>query len=264
MTPLCSDWTDLCQVLLGLWATGLAVAAPQLDFGDSRAVGSLQSGYQANINQNQVVSDVVSALQPDIEAAIAAALASLGSSSSTASSSGLAATGGATAAVQEVAARYNYEYKVADDEAQNYISKTENRDGDTLTGSYSYVDPTGSLITVNYEAGPMGYSAVTEKQEGFVTIRKQQQSSASSSASAPAFTGTSSSSSSSFDQADLIARIIASLQPQISSAVQSALASSGSNTRVATGRSAPVRDLAGTFGDGVSVNIDTPEYNINY
>ena len=234
-------------------------------------MGSLQSGYQANINQNQVVSDVVSALQPDIEAAIAAALASLGSSSSTASSSGLAATGGATAAVQEVAARYNYEYKVADDEAQNYISKTENRDGDTLTGSYSYVDPTGSLITVNYEAGPMGYSAVTEKQEGFVTIRKQQQSSASSSASAPAFTGTSSSSSSSFDQADLIARIIASLQPQISSAVQSALASSGSNTgfvrettRVATGRSAQVRDLAGTFGDGVSVNIDTPEYNINY
>ena len=94
-------------------------------------MGSLQSGYQANINQNQVVSDVVSALQPDIEAAIAAALASLGSSSSTASSSGLAATGGATAAVQEVAARYNYEYKVADDEAQNYISKTENRDGDT-------------------------------------------------------------------------------------------------------------------------------------
>merc|ERR1719433_2156818 len=218
------------QVLLGLWATvSLAVAAPQLDFGDSRSVEPLQSGYSGDIDQNQVVSDVVSALQPDIEAAIAAALASLTSSSVSsapasapalsAGSSGLAATGGAMAAVQEVAARYNYEYKVADDEAQNYISKSENRDGDTLTGSYSYVDPTGSLITVNYEAGPMGYSAVTEKKEGFVTIRKQQQSSASSSASAPAFTGTSSSSSSSsssFDQADLIARIIASLQPQIS------------------------------------------------
>ena len=247
----------------------------------------LPSGYSGDIDQNQVVSDVVSALQPDIEAAIAAALASLTSSSVSsapasapalsAGSSGLAATGGATAAVEEVAARYNYEYKVADDEAQNYISKSENRDGDTLTGSYSYVDPNGDLVTVNYEAGPMGYSAVTEKQKGFVTIRKQQssQSSGSSSASAAVSTGatsvTSVSSGSSVDQSDLIARIIASLQPSINSAVQSALASSAANTglvrettRVGTGRSEPVRDLAGTFGTGVSVNIDTPEYNINY
>ena len=122
----------------------------------------------------------------------------------------------------------------------------------------------------------MGYSAVTEKQKGFVNIRQQ---SSSGSSSASGFTGatsggfstTSSTSSSSVDQSDLIARIIASLQPQISSAVQSALAVSSSNTglvretnRVATGRSAPARDLAGTFGNGVSVNIDTPEYNINY
>jgi len=276
------------QVLLGLWATGLAVAAPQLDFGDSRSVRVPESRGSQDINQNQVVSDVVSALQPSIEAAIAEALASLNSNSVSSSSSGsvfssgssgLAATGGATAAVQKVPARYNYEYKVADSDAQNYISKSENRDGDTTTGSYSYVDPNGDLITVNYEAGPMGYSAVTEKQKGFVNIRQQ---SSSGSSSASGFTGatsggfsttssTSSSSSSSVDQSDLIARIIASLQPQISSAVQSALAVSSSNTglvretnRVATGRSAPARDLAGTFGNGVSVNIDTPEYNINY
>jgi len=280
------------QVLLGLWATGLAVAAPQLDFGDSRSVRVVESraatGAQ-DINQNQVVSDVVSALQPSIQAAIAEALASLSSNSVSSSSSGsvfssgssgLAATGGATAAVQEVPARYNYEYKVADSDAQNYISKSENRDGDTTTGSYSYVDPNGDLVTVNYEAGPMGYSAVTEKQKGFVKIRQQSTGSSSGfssgSSSASGFTGattstTSSSSSSSVDQSDLIARIIASLQPQISSAVQSALAVSSSNTglvretnRVATGRSAPARDLAGTFGNGVSVNIDTPEYNINY
>jgi len=273
------------QVLLGLWATGLAVAAPQLDFGDSRSVRVPESRGSQDINQNQVVSDVVSALQPSIEAAIAEALASLNSNSVSSSSSGsvfssgssgLAATGGATAAVQKVPARYNYEYKVADSDAQNYISKSENRDGDTTTGSYSYVDPNGDLITVNYEAGPMGYSAVTEKQKGFVNIRQQ---SSSGSSSASGFTGatsggfstTSSTSSSSVDQSDLIARIIASLQPQISSAVQSALAVSSSNTglvretnRVATGRSAPARDLAGTFGNGVSVNIDTPEYNINY
>ena len=109
-----------------------------------------------DINQNQVVSDVVSALQPSIEAAIAEALASLSSNSVSSSSSGsvfssgssgLAATGGATAAVQEVPARYNYEYKVADSDAQNYISKSENRNGDTTTGSYSYVDPNGQFLS---------------------------------------------------------------------------------------------------------------------
>ena len=173
--------------------------------------------------------------------------------------------------------KYNFDFKVADDVEQTYIAQQETRDSDIVTGSYSYVDPYGSLIIVNYEAGPMGYSAVTEKQEGFVNIRKQSSGSASASASgftgatSGGFTSTSSSSSSSVDQSDLIARIIASLQPQISSAVQSALATSSSNTgllretsRVATGRSAPARDLVGTFGDGVSVNIDTPEYNINY
>jgi len=261
------------QVLFGLWATGLAVAAPQLDFGDSRSVRVVESSQ--SINQDQVVSDVVSALQPSIEAAIAEALASLRTTSTSVSTStGSAFSSGSSGLAAQEPARYNYEYKVADEEAQNYISKSENRDGDTLTGTYSYVDPRGDLITVNYEAGPMGYSAVTEKQEGFVSIR--QQSSGSSSASASGFTGATSggfsttsttSSSSSVDQSDLIARIIASLQPQISSAVQSALAASNTvreTSRVATGRSAPVRDLAGTFGTGVSVNIDTPEYNINY
>merc|ERR1712061_200007 len=62
------------QVLLGLWATGLAVAAPQLDFGDSR---SRSRSQVSGVNQDQVVSDVVTALQPSIEAAIAEALASL-------------------------------------------------------------------------------------------------------------------------------------------------------------------------------------------
>merc|ERR1712241_975285 len=220
------------QVLLGLWATGLAVAAPQLDFGDSRSVRVVESSQ--SINQDQVVSDVVSALQPSIEAAIAEALASLrttSTSTSVSTSTGSAVSSGSSGLAAQEPARYNY----------------ENKDGDTLTGTYSYVDPRGDLITVNYEAGPMGYSAVSEKQEGFVSIR--QQSSGSSSASASGFTGATSggfsststtSSSSSVDQSDLIARIIASLQPQISSAVQSALASTTvrETSRVATGRSA--------------------------
>jgi len=204
--------------------------------------------------------------------------------------------------VVEEPAQYNYEYKVADEVAQNYISKTESRDGDTLTGQYSYVDPSGALVTVNYEAGPMGFSAVTDKQDGFVAIRAQSTGSSSSgfsgssssgfsgSSSSSGFSGSSSSgfsdssssgfsgasgvtgvasSSTAVDQSALISQIIASLQPQISSAVQSALATTSSTSssrgfsrEVARGGSG--RDLAGTFGNGVSVNIDTPEYNINY
>jgi hypothetical protein len=43
--------------------------------------------------------------------------------------------------------------------------------GDNLSGTYSYVDADGGLVTVNYEAGPMGYSEAREVQDGFVQIR---------------------------------------------------------------------------------------------
>jgi len=270
------------QVFLGLWATGLSVAAPQLDFGDQRSEGL--DIYQSNISQDQVVSDVVTALQPSIEAAIAEALASLSATSVSSStysdnksgfSSGLSSTGGAAGVVREPA-QYNYEYKVADEVAQNYISKSESRDGDSLTGQYSYVDPNGDLVTVNYEAGPMGFSAVTEKQEGFVTIRAQSQGSSTNSgfsgSSSSGFSETSlsgstsgvTSTSSTVDQSALIAQIINSLQPQISSAVQTALVSSSSRNTNSFNRAGGARDLSGTFGKGVSVSIDTPEYQINY
>merc|ERR1711963_922864 len=159
--------------------SGLSVAAPQLDFGEPRSEGLIS--YQSSISQDQVVSDVVTALQPSIEAAIAEALASLSATSVSSSaysdnnsgySSGVSSTGGATGVAAEPA-QYNYEYKVADEVAQNYISKSEARDGDNLTGQYSYVDPNGALVTVNYEAGPMGFSATTDKQDGFLSINSR-------------------------------------------------------------------------------------------
>ena len=66
--------------------------------------------------------------------------------------------------------------------------------------------------------------------------------------------------------------IIATLQPQINSAVQTALSTSST---VSTVREAPRISSAsrsssssggveGTFGNGISVSIDTPEYNIAY
>merc|ERR1712128_275310 len=292
------------QVYIALCVAGVAVAAPQLDFGGLRSVATTREVATSNINQERVVSDVVSALQPSIAEAVAAALAGLQTStfSSSVSSTSSAAADAERAAFEaelaadvEVSAKpvYNFEYKVADAEAQTYITQSENRDGDTLTGMYSYVNPDGALITVNYEAGPMGYSQTLDQQDGFVLINPRpvkaavatsSTSSASGSSSSSGFSGatstasnagfSSSTSSSPLDQSALIAQIISALQAQISSAVQSAISSSSSRTVVAPAPAAvyppraPVAvasgDLAGTFGSGFSVKIDTPEFNIAY
>ena len=50
------------------------------------------------------------------------------------------------------------------------MTHEENRDGNAVTGSYSYVDPNGSLITVKYIADENGYNETREIQENFVTI----------------------------------------------------------------------------------------------
>merc|ERR1712038_613852 len=195
------------QVYLALCVAGVAVAAPQLDFGGLRSVTTTREVATNNVNQEQVVSDVVSALQPSIAKAVADALAGLqtstfSSSLSSSSSSAAAAAAAERAAFEaelaadaEVSAKpvYNFEYKVADNDAQTYISQSENRDGDSLTGTYSYVNPAGALITVNYEAGPMGFSQTLDQQDGFVEIKPQPvKVSSSSSSSASGSRGTSS------------------------------------------------------------------------
>jgi len=306
------------QVFLALCVAGVAVAAPQLDFGGLRSVTTTREVATANIDEAQVVSNVVSALQPSIAQAVADALAGLRTTSITSSktSSSLATANAAAAKkatetsadVGPVAkAEYNFEYKVADKDAQTYISQSEDRDGDSLTGTYSYVNPDGALITVNYEAGPMGYTQTLDQQDGFVDIKPKPAkvpTSSSSSTSGSRFTSSSSgsrfsgatstasntgvsttSSSSSVDQSALIAQIIAALQPQINTAVQSAISSSTAiettvsaiplRATVPTVAVAPPRarlvpvagptgGIASTFGDGFSVKIDTPEFNIEY
>ena len=152
---------------------------------------------------------------------------------------------------------YSFNYNVADDSYQTYIARQEDSDGETVVGSYSYVDPTGALITVNYRAGLMGYTETREKQANFLKIRSQPSpqsvttTSSSSTGSSATSSGTTSSSSSSsgsgssrfssgsgggsqqltttttkkksIDQAALIAQILAALQPQISSIVDSSI-----------------------------------------
>merc|ERR1712001_148995 len=196
------------QVFFALCAASMAVAAPQLNLPALRSTSSSPI-TSSNVNEEEVVSSVVTALGPSISQAVADALASIEAAAAAEEAARIAAeqqareeaeararaeaariaaqqraaaeqaareraaAAAAAAAAAEPSARpvYNFEYKVADNEAQTYISQSEARDGETLTGTYSYVNPVGSLITVEYEAGPMGYSQTTSEQAGFVRIR---------------------------------------------------------------------------------------------
>merc|ERR1712141_632047 len=143
---------------------------------------------------------------------------------------------------------YNFEYKVADDVEKTYISRNEERDGNELSGSYSFIDATGALVTVDYTAGVNGYAETRSKEAGKVTMKavpardgplagveepsgavsvaKGATSSSSrfGSSSGSRSSSAISSSSSSGSQSDLIAQILAALTPQINSAVAAALA----------------------------------------
>jgi hypothetical protein len=109
------------QVLISLCvAMGLAAAAPQLDLpGVQRAAG---------VNQDTLVTEVVTALEPSIAAAVANALRSIQSSSaaSAKASASAAKFSGPTAAVAEATARpeYNFEFKVLSIEEGRAASKS--------------------------------------------------------------------------------------------------------------------------------------------
>merc|ERR1711863_204156 len=286
------------QILVALCVVGSAVAAPQLSLGRSRSVGT-------NINENQVVTSVISSLTPSISRAVEEALAAVAAAEQAAAEKAAAEQAAAEQAAAEQAAAeaerieaerraaaaaaaaeaeaarqqqiaaanaaaaaaaaeknsfdsqvstdlgpfvdpvYNFEYKVADDEEKTYISRNEERDGNELSGSYSFIDATGALVTVDYTAGVNGYAETRTKEAGKVTMKAvpawdgplagvEEPSGAvsvakgatSSSSRFGSSSGSRSSSaiSSSSSQSDLIAQILAALTPQINSAVAAALA----------------------------------------
>jgi len=290
------------QILVALCVVGSAVAAPQISLGRSRSAGT-------NINENQVVTSVITSLTPSISKAVEEALAAAAAAEQAAAEQAAAEQAAAEAeaaaaaaaeaerikaaqAAQAEAARrqqiaaanaaaaaaaaeknafdsqvsadlgpmvnpvYNFEYKVADDEEKTYISRNEERDGDELSGSYSFIDATGALVTVDYTAGVNGYAETRSKEAGKVTMKavpawdgplagleeasgavavakgatssssRFGSSSGSRSSSSAISSGIRSSSaiSSSSSQSDLIAKILAALTPQINSAVAAALA----------------------------------------
>merc|ERR1711970_816099 len=370
------------QVFFALCAASMAVAAPQLNLPALRSTSSSLI-TSSNVNEEEVVSSVVTALGPSISQAVADALASIEAAAAAEEAARIAAeqqareeaeararaeaariaaqqraaaeqaarqraaaeqaareraaAAAAAAAAAEPSARpvYNFEYKVADNEAQTYISQSEARDGDSLTGTYSYVNPVGSLVTVEYQAGPEGYTQTSSEQAGFVQIRAKQDNGAAAAEAArlaaeqraraeaeqraraeaariaaeqraraeaariaaeqraaaeaariaaeqraaeeaariaaeqrAAEEAARLAAEQAAAQQALISRIISSIQPQIGSAVQSAISSSQTVVAPApVARVIPVAatgDVSTTFGNGFSVKIDTPEFNIEY
>merc|ERR1719472_37606 len=226
------------QILVALCVVGSAVAAPQLSLGRSRSV---VSSAGTNVNENQVVTSVITSLTPSISRAVEEALAQTAAAAEKNSfDSQVSADLG-----PYVDPVYNFEYKVADDEERTYISRNEERDGNELSGSYSFIDATGALVTVDYTAGVNGYAETRSKEAGKVTMKAvpawdgplaglEEPSGAisvakgatSSSSRFGSSSGSRSSSAirSSSSQSDLIAQILAALTPQINSAVAAALA----------------------------------------
>merc|ERR1712032_1313430 len=193
------------QILVALCVVGSAVAAPQLSLGRSRSV---VSSAGTNINENQVVTSVITSLTPSISRAVEEALAAVAAAEQAAAEKAaaerleaerraaaeaeaarqqqIAAANAAAAAAAEknsfdsqvsadlgpyVDPVYNFEYKVADDEENTYISRNEERKGNELTGSYSFIDATGALVTVDYTAGVNGYAETRTKEAGKVTMK---------------------------------------------------------------------------------------------
>merc|ERR1711934_871126 len=153
------------KAVLALCLVGVAVAAPQLRLGGLRSVSSVSSVT----NQDEVVTNVVSALTPSIAAAVEQALAAQAAArveaerraaeaeaarleaerrAAAEAAAAAAAAASAAASSSNSQVKYNFEYKVAEDEDQVYITQNEARDGDELQGTYSFVDPRGALVTV--------------------------------------------------------------------------------------------------------------------
>jgi len=164
---------------------------------------------------------------------------------------------------------YTYNYQVSNDVAQTYIAQKESRDGDAVSGEYSYVDALGNLATVTYTANDAdGYSETREVQENFVQIRSKPVKKEVSTSTVVEATSSSSSDS------NLVARIIAQLSPFIKETVASSLNSQQQVTVVAqpqvVSRVVAVEPLpvvssnavVSTFGTGAGNNIrvETPEY----
>merc|ERR1719348_2528060 len=173
----------------------------------------------------------------------------------------------------------------------------EARDGDDLKGSYSYVDADGSLVTVNYKAGPMGYTETRDEQAGFVQMRARpvrtqavavtDNSAAVAAARAQAAQAAAArlaaarqeaarieaarieaARQSSLNTNSIVSQVISSLQPLISQTVEGVISSSSSTRSLTGSRLGAVSsggDIASTFGNGgLAVSVETPDFQFAF
>merc|ERR1711910_56354 len=89
------------QILVALCVVGSAVAAPQLSLGRSRSV---VSSAGTNINENQVVTSVITSLTPSISKAVEEALAAVAAAERAAAEQAAAEQAAAEQAAAEQAA----------------------------------------------------------------------------------------------------------------------------------------------------------------
>jgi len=242
--------------------TGLPPGVKRSDWDTSvNSVSSVSSGPSVS----SVTSSVVSQLQPSIAAAVAEALKA---------SSRPVSRPQAVKAVEEPnygPAKYNFGYKVADEESQAYINHQESREGNDVTGSYNYVNPAGALVTVNYEAGVDGFSQTRDVEQGAVQMRNipgawtgplagvDEPKSVPATTSSVSNNRAISSSSSQLSQEALISQILSTIQPKITSAVQGALSSSSKTA----GRRTVVQQVAAPQPQAVRVAAPRPVASVS-
>ncbi|XP_049801300.1 cuticle protein 21 isoform X9 [Schistocerca nitens] len=78
-----------------------------------------------------------------------------------------AAVPAAVAAEYDPHPQYSYAYDVQDALTGDSKTQHESRDGDVVQGSYSLVEPDGSIRTVDYTADPVnGFNAVVHREAG--------------------------------------------------------------------------------------------------
>merc|ERR1711868_279281 len=181
-------------------------------------------------------------------------------------------------------AAYDYGYKVANDEKQTYMAHEETRKGADVQGKYNYVDANGDLVTVTYTAGVDGYNEERSVTPGAVTYRAENIPAPWDGPLAgqtevvvvpatreilPPERPAPRQNVPGIDQSALIRTILSQLQPQISSAVQTAISSSSRTVSapVQAIRPRPAVSSSSTpqlFAGDNSVRISTPEFNIEY
>merc|ERR1712212_974811 len=98
------------QILVALCVVGSAVAAPQLSLGRSRSVVSSAGN---NINENQVVTSVITSLTPSISRAVEEALAAVAAAEQAAAEKAAAEQAAAAAAAAAEAERLEAERRAA-------------------------------------------------------------------------------------------------------------------------------------------------------